>query len=207
MSFAQKGWIGKLAVLSLLFAVLFCSCRRRIQTPSQKKETNRPSPIKILYPGAPGSFVKLVAKMEKSVVHIRAAEPVSGGPADWFFTADSETLSALGQRANELHCALGSGLIVDKAGYVLTNAHIIGEGREIWVQLQNGTELKAKVVGSDLRTDVGLLKLEIPPDLFLQPARLGDSDQLKVGEWVLAMGNPFGLEVTASAGIVSARGR
>lgn len=99
----------------------------------------------------------------------------------------------------------GSGFIIDPAGYVVTNNHVVGEADSVKVQLADGRELPAKVVGTDPQTDLALLKVEAGAPLpFLQ---WGDSDRLRVGEWVLAMGNPFGLGGTVTAGIVSARGR
>ncbi len=99
----------------------------------------------------------------------------------------------------------GSGFIIDADGYVVTNNHVIGEADKVRVELADGRELTAKVVGTDPMTDLALLKVEAGEKL---PALgWGDSDRLRVGEWVLAMGNPFGLGGSATAGIVSARGR
>jgi serine protease Do len=99
----------------------------------------------------------------------------------------------------------GSGFIIDAAGYIVTNNHVVGEAEKVRVELADGRELQAKVVGSDPQTDLALLKVEAGQPL---PAlQWGDSDRLRVGEWVLAMGNPFGLGGSATVGIVSARGR
>jgi serine protease Do len=99
----------------------------------------------------------------------------------------------------------GSGFIIDSAGYVVTNNHVVGEADTVRVELADGRELPAKVVGTDPKTDIALLKIEAGGDL--PTVKFGDSDHLRVGEWVLAMGNPFGLGGTATSGIVSARGR
>ena len=105
--------------------------------------------------------------------------------------------------------ALGSGVIIDKDGYIVTNAHVVKGADKIVVTLQdgreNGRELDAKVVGVDEKTDVALLKIQSPGDLAA--ATLGNSDALQVGDWVVAIGNPFGLSETVTAGIVSAKGR
>lgn len=101
--------------------------------------------------------------------------------------------------------SLGSGFIIDKDGFIVTNNHVIEDADEIKVKLKNGKEFEAKVVGRDSNTDIALIKLKSDEDLpFVKP---GDSDALKVGEWVMAIGNPFGLEHTVTAGIVSAKGR
>ena len=101
--------------------------------------------------------------------------------------------------------ALGSGFIIDPSGYIVTNNHVIEGADEITVTLHDGTSLKAKLVGHDDRTDVALLKVESPTPLPAVP--FSDSDQSRVGDWVLAIGNPFGLGGSVTAGIVSARGR
>ncbi|PHV11582.1 protease Do [Chitinimonas sp. BJB300] len=100
--------------------------------------------------------------------------------------------------------SLGSGFIVEADGYVLTNAHVVAEADVITVKLGDKREFKAKVVGSDARTDVALLKIEAKG---LPTVDLGSSEKLRVGEWVVAIGSPFGLENTVTAGIVSAKGR
>lgn len=100
---------------------------------------------------------------------------------------------------------LGSGVIISKDGYVLTNNHVVEGADEIIVKLSEKEQYRARVVGSDPTTDVALLKVD--PDRDLPAAVLGDSDRLRVGEWVIAIGNPFGLEHTVTAGIVSAKGR
>ncbi len=100
----------------------------------------------------------------------------------------------------------GSGFVIDPSGYIVTNNHVVGdfEDGKITVKLSDGQEFEAKLVGGDPKTDVALIKVEASG---LPSLRLGDSDAIKVGEWVLAIGNPFGLSHTVTAGIVSARGR
>jgi serine protease Do len=100
--------------------------------------------------------------------------------------------------------AQGSGFLLSEDGYILTNYHIVENAVELVVTALSGEEYKAKVIGTDQRTDLALLKVEAKGLPF---AVLGDSGQLKVGEWVLAIGNPFGLEHTVTSGIVSAKGR
>jgi serine protease Do len=98
----------------------------------------------------------------------------------------------------------GSGFILSTDGYILTNAHVVDEASEVSVKLTDKREFKAKVVGTDKRTDVALLKIDATG---LPKVTIGDPDKLKVGEWVAAIGKPFGLENTITAGIVSAKGR
>ncbi|HLW11254.1 MAG TPA: DegQ family serine endoprotease [Casimicrobiaceae bacterium] len=98
----------------------------------------------------------------------------------------------------------GSGFIISADGYIVTNAHVVDDASEVTVRLSDKREFVAKVIGSDKRTDVSLLKIDAKD---LQRVAIGDPDKLKVGEWVVAIGKPFGLENTMTAGIVSAKGR
>jgi serine protease Do len=101
--------------------------------------------------------------------------------------------------------SLGSGFIIDPAGYVVTNNHVIADADEVSVILNDGTTLKAEIVGRDTKTDLALLK--VTTDHPLKAVKFGDSDKLRLGEWVIAIGNPFSLGGTVTAGIVSARNR
>lgn len=100
--------------------------------------------------------------------------------------------------------SLGSGFIISSDGYILTNAHVVNGADEVIVKLSDKREFKAKIIGTDKRTDVALVKIEATG---LPKAVIGDTNKLKVGEWVAAIGSPFGLENTMTAGIVSAKGR
>jgi len=100
---------------------------------------------------------------------------------------------------------VGSGFIMSREGYILTNNHVVEDADQIKVKLANGKEYEGKVLGRDPKTDLALVKIEGSADL--QPLKLGNSDGLKVGSWVVAVGSPFGLEQTVTAGIVSAKGR
>ncbi|MDR0997112.1 MAG: DegQ family serine endoprotease [Zoogloeaceae bacterium] len=106
-------------------------------------------------------------------------------------------------RESERH-SLGSGFIVSADGYILTNAHVVDGADEVTVRLTDKREFKADVIGADKRTDVALLKIKAAN---LPVAKLGDPDKLKVGQWVVAIGSPFGFDNTVTAGIVSAKGR
>jgi serine protease Do len=100
---------------------------------------------------------------------------------------------------------VGSGFVMSRDGYVLTNNHVVEDADQIKVKLANGKEYEGKIAGRDPKTDLALIKIEGVSDLH--PLRLGNSDDLKVGSWVVAVGSPFGLEQTVTAGIVSAKGR
>ncbi len=101
---------------------------------------------------------------------------------------------------------LGSGVIVNKEGYILTNAHVVENADEINISLYDGRKFKGEVKGKDPKTDLAVVKIK-GRGRNLPVAKLGDSDEVKVGEWVLAIGNPFGLQYTVTAGIISAKGR
>lgn len=153
----------------------------------------------------------LVAKVKPSVVNITAEHVVKapdraggdGSPFDFFFQGPGRVPN-MGPQAGKQR-ALGSGFIVDPRGYVVTNAHVVEGADNVRVKLADEREFKAKVKGRDRRLDLAVLELEGAKNL---PAvTLGSSDVLKVGEYVVAIGNPFGLGQTVTMGIVSAKGR
>jgi len=196
---------GALLLLLLLLAAGASGCRRRPSTPPQLPGDKAP-PVKILYPSAPGSFVKLVARLGPSVVHLSTNAPVRGGPADWFPTG-TPAGPLVGGHTEQLQQSLGTGVIIDMEGTILTNAHVISKAEEVRVRLQDGTGGRAKLIGKDEKSDLALLAFSPPANVKLKPARLGDSDQLQVGEWVVALGDPFGRGATISAGVLGAKER
>jgi serine protease Do len=127
--------------------------------------------------------------------------PFAGSPFEQFFNAPPRTPN---QSKNFHKAGLGSGVIVDPRGYILTNNHVIKEADQIQVKLEDDRTYEAKVVGTDPMTDLAVLKIDAS-DLPVVPQ--GNSDEVRVGEWVLAIGNPFGLDHTVTFGIVSAVGR
>ncbi len=154
-------------------------------------------------------FVDLAARLSPAVVNVSTAqkhlpkvdelpEGDGGDPDDRFgqpFTNDDPAQPR----------SLGSGFIISRDGYILTNDHVVEDAQRIEVTLQDGREFKARVTGRDDKTDIALLKIDAAGQLPIAP--LGDSDALRVGAWVIAIGNPFGFDHSVTAGIVSAKGR
>ncbi len=162
----------------------------------------KPEPkVKVVYPNVPGSFVATAKKVKPSVVNIFTTQIVRKNPVQGWFGFDD--LFGVPHR-ERIQRSLGSGFIIDARGFVLTNYHVIRGAHEILVQIEDEREVSAGLVGAEPDIDVALLHVE---DTGLEPAVLGNSDNLEVGEWVLAIGNPFGLSQTVTAGIVSAKGR
>ena len=160
-------------------------------------------------------FVELAEKQSPSVVNISTVQTSRGKPVANGFPMDpndpaSEIFRRFfpqapgGQQPQQENRSLGSGFIISADGYVMTNAHVIDGADEVTVKLLDKREFRAKVIGADKRTDGALLKIEASG---LPAVRLGDSSQLKPGEWVVAIGSPFGFEHSVTAGIVSAKGR
>jgi serine protease Do len=165
----------------------------------------------------PDSFSNLAESASPAVVNIRTVKTIKGGgrvfrhfkkgpfgdddPMKDFFDRflDEDQKRDFKQRS------LGSGFIIDKDGYIVTNNHVIDNADKIVVILKDEKEFEAKIVGRDKNTDLALIKIESNHNLPV--LGFGDSDALKVGQWVVAIGNPFGLEQTVTAGIVSAKGR
>ncbi|HEY3356429.1 MAG TPA: trypsin-like peptidase domain-containing protein [Polyangia bacterium] len=171
-----------------------------LATPAPAAAAPASRPVKIIYPAAPGSFVDLAKKVVPAVVNIRTTQAVRGGPWEFWY---GEPMNG-GRRPQPGRSSLGTGFVIDDDGHVLTNNHVIANADVIMVQTNDKREFRARLVGRDDKTDVALLKIDRPG---VVPVRLGDSDQAEVGEWVLAVGEPFGLSHTVTAGIISAKGR
>lgn len=164
----------------------------------------------------PLSLADLVDKLKPCVVNISTTKTVrSGGFRSPFgqgapfgpFGGDDffERFFGDSPQRQFKQKSLGSGFIISNDGYIFTNNHVVEQADEILVKLSDGKEYKAKVIGKDAQTDIALIKIK--PSNSLPVAETGDSEKLRVGEWVVAIGNPFGLEQTVTAGIVSAKGR
>ncbi len=169
-----------------------------------------------LLPGAPGSFSGLAKKVRPSVVNISTVKTIKGrggtpfhfrrpfGPDDPFKDFfDRFFRDRLPKNFRQK--SLGSGFIIDEKGHILTNNHVVEKTDEIKVRLADDREFKAELVGRDPKTDLALIRIKGAGPL--KPLPLGDSDKLEVGDWVVAIGNPYGLGSTVTAGIVSAKYR
>ena len=154
----------------------------------------------------PNSFAPLVKRVQPAVVSIRTTEtvasedPLAGLPPEFQQLFRQRFKS----RKQQMQGA-GSGFVIDPTGYIVTNNHVVGSADQITVALSDGTELPAKVVGTDDLTDVALIK--VAASSLLPYVTWGDSHVVEVGDWVVCAGNPFGLGGSITAGIVSARGR
>ncbi len=154
-------------------------------------------------------FTDLVEKQGAAVVNVSTTSTATTGgaqppvPEDDPFYDFFRRFGPPQEREYEAR-SLGSGFIVSADGYILTNAHVVNMADDVTVKLSDKREFKAKVIGADKRTDVALIKIEAAG---LPAVRIGDPEKLRVGEWVLAIGSPFGFESSVTAGIVSAKGR
>ncbi|MDZ4089389.1 MAG: Do family serine endopeptidase [Tabrizicola sp.] len=162
--------------------------------------------------GAPESFAELAEKISPAVVNITTSAMVAapadgapmvpeGSPFEDFF----DDFGGPGPGGPQRSEALGSGFVISEDGFIVTNNHVIEGADEIEIEFFSGERLKAKLVGTDPKTDIALLKVE--SDKPLPFVSFGNSDLMRVGDWVMAMGNPLGQGFSVSAGIVSARGR
>jgi serine protease Do len=183
----------------------------------QETVAKAPTPVDSKVQMVPMNFAVLAQEAKPGVVNIRTVRTMKGGgpvsrnffgnpfggkdPSHEFFGPFSKR----GPSRDFKQRSLGSGFILNKDGYVVTNNHVIENADEIKVKFANGKEHDAELVGRDPNTDLALIKIEGSSDLV--PLKMGNSDTLDVGSWVVAIGSPFGLEQTVTAGIVSAKGR
>lgn len=158
------------------------------------------------------TFAQVASQLSPSVVRISITKgggakrqivhrnnPLEGTPFERFF-GDGDEFQ--GQQPREK--GLGSGVVIDKKGYIVTNNHVVEDADDVKVSFVDGTTVPGKVVGTDPSTDIAVVKVD---GVAVQPAKVGDSEKLQVGEWVIAIGNPFGLDHTVTVGVLSARGR
>lgn len=225
----KKGYtiasIGALVIASVV-AGLILAARMNITTPSNALETkiwsempadsqskDAESPKRYV----PASFAPLVNEVKNAVVNISTTKIIKTSPMTQQFGPMGEQFKQFfgphffeqfmgpeGPQEYKEH-ALGSGFIINKDGYILTNNHVIAGMTNIKVITDNGDQYTAKVVGADPQTDLALLKVSAKKPLDV--AMLGDSSKVQVGDWVVVIGNPFGLDHTVTAGIISAKGR
>ncbi len=165
----------------------------------------------------PFSFADLAEGLQDSVVNISTAQRITGtrgipipevpegSPFQEFFEEFFDRNRDGENRRSRRVQSLGSGFVIDASGIIVTNNHVIADADEITAIFADGTRLEAKVIGRDVKTDIAVLKVEA--DKPLKAAPFGDSEALRVGDWVMAIGNPFGFGGTVTVGIVSALGR
>ena len=154
------------------------------------------------------SFADLVEKLQPSVVNISTtsvADSEENLDDGLGVESSNPRLKDYFQPQKPEQVSLGSGFILDEEGTILTNNHVIDQAKEITVTLYDNRQFSAQVIGRDDKTDVALIKIEGAGKLV--PVKLGDSDKIRVGDWILAIGNPFGLGGSVTAGIVSAKSR
>jgi serine protease Do len=169
----------------------------------------------------PDAIAEVAESVIDAVVNISTSQTIDakvgpmpqlppGSPFEEFFDEFFKNRRGQGDNPNREHTprrvnSLGSGFIIDASGVVVTNNHVISDADEINVILNDGTKLKAEIIGRDQKTDIALLRVK--PDKPLKAVKFGDSEKLRLGEWVIAIGNPFSLGGSVTAGIVSARNR
>ena len=158
----------------------------------------------------PASFADLAERLMPSVVNISTTQTVTTttNPFPFEFPPGSpfeDMFKEFGAPQERKSAALGSGFIIDEKGIVITNNHVIQGAEDIFVRVNGDQEFKAKVIGADPLSDIAVLQLETK-EIFV-PVQFGDSDKARIGDWVIAIGNPFGLGGTVTSGIISARNR
>ncbi|NLB31167.1 MAG: Do family serine endopeptidase [Alcaligenaceae bacterium] len=231
----KKTFLSTLLALSVLAPSAMAQDSKLLPSPVVKQESNNSNQVSTNVNSSSNvlvalpDFTEIVAHTETGVVNIRTMETVRSRPRTggnfgmdrdmedlfrFFFGPDfgfpgqtqpREREPQLGERPErEVPRNVGSGFVVSEDGYIITNNHVIDKASKIIVTLNDGKELVGEVIGTDERTDLALIKVEADN---LKPLKIGESDDLKKGQWVLAIGSPFGLDSTVTAGIVSAINR
>ncbi|MDR1744239.1 MAG: Do family serine endopeptidase [Planctomycetota bacterium] len=199
----------KFAPALLALALFACALRAPAATPQLTREEQAAlASVNTLS----RAFTGVAKIIRPAVVNIKVERRVAVGrnggfndPMEFFSEMFGQGFPGFPQRqSQQTRIGQGSGVIVDPAGYILTNNHVVGDADAIRVILLDGRELPAELIGADPGSDVAVIKIHAEN---LTSAQLGDSDIVEVGEWVLAVGNPFGLDFTVTSGIISARGR
>jgi serine protease Do len=205
-----KGLVMSLSILFLLFGLFFCM--------GKDKADSLPKNDKLTTAKSLGlAFVEVAKKVQPSVVNVTTEKTITmkpwerygedyfkGSPFEDFFKGFGFSPREKGKEYRHKQRSGGSGVIVDKEGYILTNNHVVEGADKVKVRLIDGREFTAIVKGQDSRTDLAVLHIKAKD---LPVATLGDSDKLEVGEWAIAIGSPFGLEHTVTVGVISAKGR
>jgi serine protease Do len=216
MRLKRRTFFGALAIALVAGAALgvFSATRAELRRPLLVAQAQAPvTPIPVLpvqMPPQGGTFASIADAIKPAVININTVSRSAGlqgrTPFEEYFGEEffrrffGEVPERIPQRS------LGSGVIVDPTGIALTNAHVVDKATEIEIVTLDGGKHRAKVIGLDKKTDLAVLKLDDGKATF-KYARLGDSDRMQVGDWVLAVGSPFGLQATVTAGIISAKAR
>jgi len=205
---AKKAVLGFL-FLVFLFGLFFCISHERADSSSKNDKLTTAKSLG-------QAFVEVAKKVQPAVVNITTEKTITmrpwdrfgedffrGSPFEDFFRGFGSPRER-GREYKQKQRSGGSGVIVDKEGYILTNNHVVEGAEKVKVRLNDGREFTATVKGQDSRTDLAVLYIKAKD---LPAAALGDSDKLEVGEWAIAIGSPFGLEHTVTVGVISAKGR
>jgi Do/DeqQ family serine protease len=205
-----KGLVWSLSFLVLLFGLFFCMDSDRVNSLPKNDKLTTARSLGL-------AFVEVAKKVQPSVVNVTTEKTVTvkpwerygedffkGSPFEDFFKGFGFSPREKGKEYRHKQRSGGSGVIVDKEGYILTNNHVVEGADKVKVRLNDGREFTAIVKGQDSRTDLAVLHIKAKD---LPVAALGDSDKLEVGEWAIAIGSPFGLEHTVTVGVISAKGR
>src|SRR5256714_112882 len=206
-------WIAALAVMCLVVGVGIGALLAGRPAVAQQETSGRTEAQIARAPEAlSASFAEIAKRVEPAVVNIDtvsapqvADKDDSADQDDKDGSNDNPLMEMFRKHMRQPSRGVGSGFIVDPKGYILTNQHVIEDATRIRVRLQSGEELVGTVVGQDEETDVAVVKVDARRDL--PTVKLGNSDDVQVGDWVLAVGSPFGLDQTVTAGIISTRER
>ena len=158
--------------------------------------------------GLQDDFIRVAEQLKPSVVSLKAVTVVTyrlPGPDDFFRGTPYEGVfrDFYPRTVRQPQVGQGSGIIIDSRGYILTNYHVVGGAQQIQVRLSDGRELRGQLAGSNQRMDIALVKVSAPG---LKPAALGDSNRVRVGQWAIAIGSPFGLDQTVTVGVIERGG-
>ncbi|MFQ5949648.1 MAG: trypsin-like peptidase domain-containing protein [Nitrospiria bacterium] len=214
----RKGGSIILQIGLLFFSMVACSNEAVTQPPvptSIKIQSDTDEPVGEIPARAllitEKAFIRVAKKVTPSVVNISSVHfvrhpPSRSQPEDrGFFRGFLEDFFKNKPRRGFRQKSLGSGFIISRDGFILTNHHVISDADQITVKLSDRREFIGRIVAKDAKTDLAIIK--IPPEADLPVAVLGDSGQIEVGEWAIAIGNPFGLDRTVTVGVISATGR
>ena len=203
-----------LAFVAVLFGLFFCINNDRANSLTSTKDDKEKLTTAKSFGRA---FVEVARKVQPAVVNVTTEKTITmrpwerygedffkGSPFEDFFKGFGFQPREKGREYRQKQRSGGSGVIVDKEGYILTNNHVIEGADKVKIRLNDGREFTAAVKGQDSRTDLAVLHIKAKD---LPVATLGDSDKLEVGEWAIAIGSPFGLEHTVTVGVISAKGR